>query len=189
MNSASNGLNPLISTNSGSDSAADSPPPTVRSPQPPTSQQAISFLTSISGSSPPNLNTGGSTTSSSATSRRSTNQDSTKNSSLSGNSSSSNKNLMSSMPGLFSANETQQNNGDDLSSAMGALANYLAAPPQDDSPNALFGRLVANELDKLPVGMHNIIRAQVLLLLAQSSQQSPTSASNATDRILACLTP
>lgn len=72
---------------------------------------------------------------------------------------------------------------------MAAMANYLAPPPQDDSPNALFGRLVANELDKLPAGVHNFARAQILLLLAQSAQQSPNSASSATDRILACLTP
>jgi hypothetical protein len=176
MNAASNGLNPLAHTTSGSNSVADSPPPTVRSPQPSVPHQVASLLTSTSGSSPPNLN-GGSSTSSSAASRRSTNQNA------------NNSNLLNSIPGLFSSsNSTQPVGNDDFSSAMAAMASFMA-PPLDDSPNALFGRLVANEMDKLPPGMHNIVRAQVLLLLAQSSQQSQNGASATTDRIISCLTP
>lgn len=175
MNAASNGLNPLTHVTSGD--PADSSP--VRSPQP-LSQQQASFPSNVPGSSPPN---GGSSTSSSVVSRRSINQN------LNNVSAVANNSLLGSLPGLFSSTNGTQNS-DDLSSAMAAMANYLVPPPQDDSPNALFGRLVANELDKLPPGVHNIARAQILLLLAQTSQQSPSSANTTTDRILAaCLTP
>lgn len=73
----------------------------------------------------------------------------------------------------------------------------------EESTNILFGRLVANgllsyfrgldylhffikELDKLPANMHNLVRAQVLLLLSQAA----SSASNSTtiaDKLLARL--
>lgn len=190
MNAASNGINPLTNnTSGGSDSAdADSPPPSVvRSPLAP-NQMTGSFLQcpTASGSSPSNAN-GGSSTSSSAISRRSTNQNSSN--ILSNGTSNASNNFLNSLPGLFSSGANQ--NPDDFSSAMSVMANYLA-PPQavDDSPNALFGRLVANELDKLPPGIHNVARAQILLLLAQSSQQTPNNANSAAaDRILACLTP
>lgn len=78
---------------------------------------------------------------------------------------------------------------EDLGQAMAAAAAAYLQQPAEDSPNALFGRLVANELDKLPPGMHNIVRAQVLLLLAQCAQQSPNSAQSVSDRILSCLSP
>jgi hypothetical protein len=106
---------------------------------------------------------------------------------LSNGTSNVNSDFLNSLPGLFSSNGNQT--PDDINSAMAFMANYLA-PPQNDSPNALFGRLVANELDKLPPGIHNVARAQILLLLAQSSQQTPNSTNSATaDRILACPTP
>ncbi|CAD5229138.1 unnamed protein product [Bursaphelenchus okinawaensis] len=78
---------------------------------------------------------------------------------------------------------------EDLNSAMAAAAAAYLQQPADDSPNALFGRLVANELDKLPPPIHNIIRAQVLLLLAQVSQQNQNNVPNAPDRMFSCLTP
>ncbi|KAI6191262.1 hypothetical protein M3Y97_00209300 [Aphelenchoides bicaudatus] len=181
MNAASNGINPLTNTTSGGSDSADSPPPSaVRSPLP-SSQIAASFLQcpAASGSSPTNAN-GGSSTSSSAVSRRSNNQNATN--------LTANNNFLSSLPNFFSSNGNQ--NSDDISSAMAAMANYLAPPPQDDSPNALFGRLVANELDKLDPKFHNVARAQILLLLAQSSQQNSNNATSTTaDRLFGCLTP
>ncbi|KAH7722249.1 hypothetical protein AAVH_10251 [Aphelenchoides avenae] len=55
----------------------------------------------------------------------------------------------------------------------------------DESQNALFGRLVANELDKLPSNMHNLVRAQVLLLLAQAANTASVgNSSSTTERLL-----
>ncbi|KAI6205828.1 hypothetical protein M3Y94_00836700 [Aphelenchoides besseyi] len=165
IHAAGNGIGSLTNT-TGSDST-DSPPP-ARSPA------SSMFLRQNIESPMANTNTSG------ATSRRSLSNGTANGIS---NSTNSSANPMSS---LFSAQP-----GDDLSQAMAAAAAALGLTPTtpDDSPNSLFGRLVANEIDKLPPGMHNVVRAQVLLLLAQASSSSPSSVVSATDRILSCLTP
>ena len=62
------------------------------------------------------------------------------------------------------------------------------ASPLDESQNSLFGQLVARELDKLPTGVHNLMRAQILFLIAQTSQNLQTPNSNAPgDRLMANL--
>jgi len=62
------------------------------------------------------------------------------------------------------------------------------ASPLDESQNSLFGQLVARELDKLPTGVHNLMRAQILFLIAQTSQNLQTPNSNTSgDRLMASL--
>lgn len=46
------------------------------------------------------------------------------------------------------------------------------------SSNAVFGTLVATELDKLPPNLHNIVRAQILLLIAQASSNGNQNGSS-----------
>jgi len=43
----------------------------------------------------------------------------------------------------------------------------------EESENALFGKLVASEMDKLPRTSHNLARAQILFLLAQIASSIP----------------
>ncbi|KAI1718867.1 alcohol dehydrogenase transcription factor myb/SANT-like domain-containing protein [Ditylenchus destructor] len=54
-----------------------------------------------------------------------------------------------------------------------------------ESPNMLFGQLVAAELDKLPESMHNLVRAQLLLILAQAESSSSANPFNTPDKSFA----
>ena len=57
-------------------------------------------------------------------------------------------------------------------------------PSGDESTNSLFGQLIARELDKLPSTMHNLMRAQILFLIAQTSHNVQMGTNNA-ERIMA----
>ncbi|KAI6243770.1 hypothetical protein M3Y99_00041000 [Aphelenchoides fujianensis] len=172
MSAAANGMVHL--SNSNGSEVGDSPPPAA-------SRSPTIFARQTAASPLPNSNSSGS-------SRRSTSNttaNGTAAATSASNSSASPASVLNSLPSLFGAQS-----GDELQSAMAAAAAaYLNPLPQDDSPNSLFGRLVANEIDKLPPGMHNVVRAQVLLLLAQASSSTPSTVVSATDRILSCLTP
>uniref|UniRef100_A0AC35F9T4 MADF domain-containing protein n=1 Tax=Panagrolaimus sp. PS1159 TaxID=55785 RepID=A0AC35F9T4_9BILA len=62
--------------------------------------------------------------------------------------------------------------------------NISSSSSSDESTNSLFGQLIARELDKLPTPMHNLMRAQILFLIAQTSHNVQMGNSNA-ERIMA----
>jgi hypothetical protein len=70
-----------------------------------------------------------------------------------------------------------------LSAASSSSSSTSSASPSDESTNSLFGQLIARELDKMPNGMHNLMRAQILFLIAQTSHNIQMGTSNA-ERIM-----
>jgi hypothetical protein len=84
------------------------------------------------------------------------------------------------------SNESTTSSSIDLpaSSSPTISPNGNISSTSDESTNSLFGQLIARELDKLPTPMHNLMRAQILFLIAQTSHNVQMGNSNA-ERIMA----
>jgi hypothetical protein len=84
------------------------------------------------------------------------------------------------------SNESTTSSSIDLpaSSSPTISPNGNISSSSDESTNSLFSQLIARELDKLPTPMHNLMRAQILFLIAQTSHNVQMGNSNA-ERIMA----